>query len=353
MSSKILFLGDMHIGARKSSPEFHAYFADSLKAMFEYIKREGIKTIVQVGDMFDVRQHTTTYASLFIKEHFIYPCQELDLTVYCLVGNHDAYFKEKVSLNSVRENISPFNDPRFVIIDKPQDLVIEGSKFSCFPWICKETIKDTSDLLKDTDAKYAVGHFEFVGFEYHKGTQSTVGYSHSDYSKFDLVISGHYHTTSRKDNVLYTGVPYQLTWVDYKDPKGFWVFDDGKMSFVENHLEMFKVFDYPNLPTVEEVKDKVCRIRVNQTDATTKEFVKYKDSIDMMKPIGDVKVIELKSIIVDSDEKSSEEPVEVLVKHPIDYVKSYCSINTHSKSDLIMAEVKSIFENLEKHHDIS
>ena len=38
-------------------------------------------------------------------------------------------------------------------------------------------------------------------------------------------MSGHFHHKSDDGQIYYLGTPYQLTWNDYNDPKGFHVFD--------------------------------------------------------------------------------------------------------------------------------
>jgi hypothetical protein len=58
-------------------------------------------------------------------------------------------------------------------------------------------------------------------------------------------LSGHFHHKSSDGNITYVGTPYEMTWADYSDPKGFHIFDTEtrELEFVKNPITMFnKVF---------------------------------------------------------------------------------------------------------------
>ena len=69
---------------------------------------------------------------------------------------------------------------------------------------------------------------------------------HELFSRYEQVISGHYHCRSEKDNVKYLGAPYQMTFSDVGDTKGFWTLDTGDRSleFIENPYGMFYSIKY-------------------------------------------------------------------------------------------------------------
>ena len=63
--------------------------------------------------------------------------------------------------------------------------------------------------------------------------------------KFELVCSGHYHHKSTTGNVNYLGCPYEMTWSDYNDQKGFHILDTvtRTLEFVPNpHILFHKVW---------------------------------------------------------------------------------------------------------------
>ncbi|MFW6173704.1 MAG: hypothetical protein ACOC5T_08165, partial [Elusimicrobiota bacterium] len=55
----------------------------------------------------------------------------------------------------------------------------------------------------------------------------------SDLSHFEQVYSGHFHTPSQKSNIKFIGSPFQQTFNDTGDSKGYYIFDNGKLEFIE------------------------------------------------------------------------------------------------------------------------
>jgi metallophosphoesterase superfamily enzyme len=57
----MLIIGDMHTGVKAglqmSLEIYHEYFARFLKDIFKYVDANGVKNIVLLGDVFDVRKH--------------------------------------------------------------------------------------------------------------------------------------------------------------------------------------------------------------------------------------------------------------------------------------------------------
>ena len=91
-----------------------------------------------------------------------------------------------------------------------------------------------------------MGHFEIQGFEMHKGHICETGFDRSAFHKFDLTLSGHYHTRSQKEGITYVGTPYEMTWSDYNDDKGFHILDTETLdlTFVQNPYKMFHKVSY-------------------------------------------------------------------------------------------------------------
>ena len=88
--------------------------------------------------------------------------------------------------------------------------------------------------------------------------------------KFEYTFSGHYHHKSNSDGIYYLGNPYELTWMDYQDQRGFHIFDvDSRdLVFHQNPFVMFHRFvyndndeDYSNID-VEYLKNKYVKVVV-------------------------------------------------------------------------------------------
>jgi hypothetical protein len=114
------------------------------------------------------------------------------------------------------------------------------------------------EFLKTTEAQVVFGHFEIAGCLMDRGNMNEHGLKISDFKRFDRVMSGHFHHKSTTQNIDYLGCPYELTWSDYQDPKGFHIYDTEtrEMKFIRNPYSMFnKVFYNDEGKTMEELID--------------------------------------------------------------------------------------------------
>ena len=75
----------------------------------------------------------------------------------------------------------------------------------------------------------------------YRGMPSEGGLDRAIFRKFNRTFSGHYHHKSSSDDIYYLGNPYELTWQDYNDSRGFHLFDldTEALVFIENPNKMF------------------------------------------------------------------------------------------------------------------
>lgn len=93
------------------------------------------------------------------------------------------------------------------------------------PWICDENEEDSLHKIDNSTAQICMGHLEVKGFEMHKGHYSDAGLEKNVFKRFDKVLSGHFHKKSDDGQIFFLGTQYEMTWSDYKCPKGFHIFD--------------------------------------------------------------------------------------------------------------------------------
>ena len=139
----------------------------------------------------------------------------------------------------------------------PTEVVFDGTKVFFQPWICPENKEQSLDAISNTDAQILFGHLEVQGFEMHLGAINHEGLSPKVFEKFEYAFSGHFHHKSDNGNVYYLGNPYQITWSDYKDPRGFHIFDTEtrELEFIQNPYEMFyKIYYDDEKTTLEEIQ---------------------------------------------------------------------------------------------------
>lgn len=206
---------------------------------FPEIDRRGIKTVFMLGDTFDRRKYINFHTLARCKRYYFDKLAKRNIDTHIIVGNHDAHFKNTIEINSIDlvlgeySNITPYSRPRSVSIDGTEILVI--------PWICEDNDEATAKAINTSRAPIVFGHLELKGFEMYRGAVMDHGADSAIFDKFELVLSGHFHHPSRRGNIQYLGAPYEMTWSDYDDPRGFHIFDTRsyELEFIRNPLRMF------------------------------------------------------------------------------------------------------------------
>jgi DNA repair exonuclease SbcCD nuclease subunit len=261
---KVALITDQHFGARNDSVNFLDYYEKFYKeTFFPRIKEEGVQAVLILGDTFDRRKYMNFYTLKRAKEMFFEPLANMGIDVHILAGNHDTYFKNTNDVNSVNLLLAEYGST-FNVIDHPTHIYVGQHKICMMPWICSENYEDSMELLKTSDAKYCMGHFEIAGFAMHRGMPSEEGLNRDIFRRFHYTFSGHYHHKSSSNSIHYLGNPYELTWQDYNDPRGFHIFDldNIQLDFVQNPNVIFHRIIYD---------DKAESI----TDITKKDLSKY------------------------------------------------------------------------------
>ena len=237
---KVAIITDQHYGARNDSKIFLDYYEKFYsETFFPKLREEGIRDVLILGDTFDRRKYINFYTLKRAKEMFFDPLFNMGIDVHMLAGNHDTYFKNTNDVNSVDLLLQEYGNVH--VIDKPEEIYIGPHKICMMPWICAENYEVSMETLKATDALTCCGHFEIEGFAMHRGMTSQEGLKRDIFNKFTNTFSGHYHHKSSSGDIHYLGNPYELTWQDYNDPRGFHIFDLGnqELTFIENPNRMF------------------------------------------------------------------------------------------------------------------
>lgn len=252
---KIAVLGDTHFLVRNGSKSFNEYFNKFYTDIFfPYLKNNNITTVIQVGDILDNRKVTHIQGLSECKKYFFSKFDEYDIQLITIVGNHDSVYKDTILVNSPKLLLGEYKN--ITVIEEPKTLDIFGYDVAFFPWICKENYDQTMKEVSQTKADICFGHLELRNFAMHKGILCDDGMESEIFKKFDFVITGHYHTRSHRDNIYYTGTPYELTWHDDSDQKGFHIFDfnSRELEFIQNPYKMFHKIYYDDALNEDNVK---------------------------------------------------------------------------------------------------
>lgn len=242
---KLCILGDTHFGARGDSLDFHKYFQKFYdEVFFPYLIENDIKVVFQMGDLFDRRKFINFNSLYLSRKYFFEKCERLGIKLHTLIGNHDVAYKNTLEVNSPSLLLNEYNN---IEIHEEFDTVeFDGVSIDVVPWICDDNVDDIFNRMKESKAQICFGHFEIAGFEMDRGNVCESGIDKQSLSKYDVVLTGHFHHKSTDGNITYVGTPYEMTWADWNDPKGFHIFDTEtrEMNFVKNTFSMFHKITY-------------------------------------------------------------------------------------------------------------
>lgn len=252
--NKIVIITDTHFGARNDNQALMRKQAKFNSVLFQYIRDNDIKHVVHAGDLFDRRKYINFNTLKFTREHFLEPLDSIGCQVHIVPGNHDLYYRNISDVNSMTELLRGYNNIHLYM--KPTELDLDGKSLLFLPWICDENYEESVEAIEKSKSLYCVGHLELDGFEMYRGQFNNHGMSPMLFSRFDWVGSGHFHHRSIRENIHYLGAAYQLTWADYKDPRGFTVLDldTGEYEFIDNNHEVFHIYYYDDLKAKEQIE---------------------------------------------------------------------------------------------------
>ena len=243
---KIALITDTHFGARNDSIPFNDYFYKFYdNVFFPEIDKRGINTIIHLGDTMDRRKFVSYKIANDFRTRFIQPIVDRNIDTHIMIGNHDTFYKNTNTINSVAELIGNRHD-NIKFYEENCTVNFGNTPIFFCPWINSENYGSTLKGIQQTDAEVCMGHLEINGFEMHKGHFSENGHAKEIFKKFDTVFSGHFHKKSDDGKIYYLGAPYQITWSDDNCPKGFHIFDtvDRTLERIVNPYTIYEKIYY-------------------------------------------------------------------------------------------------------------
>jgi len=222
---KIAILNDTHAGMRNSSDIFIQYQEKFYsEVFFPYLKEHGIKQIIHLGDYYDHRKFINFKAQNANRQMFLNVLKEEGIHMDIIPGNHDVFYKNTNELCSLKELLGYYTS-NVNIVMKPKVLDYDGCSIALLPWINSENYVDSINFIKTCKASILGAHLELVGFDMMKGLPNAHGMTTEHFDRFEMVLSGHFHTKSSQGNIHYLGSQMEFTWADADDPKYFHVLD--------------------------------------------------------------------------------------------------------------------------------
>jgi DNA repair exonuclease SbcCD nuclease subunit len=295
---KVAIINDTHCGIRNSSDIFldnaEKFYTD---VFFPTLLERGIRHIIHLGDYFDHRKFINFRALNRNRHVFLERLRQEQITMDIIAGNHDTYYKNTNDLNSLKELLGHYMN-EVHIIHEPTVMEYGSLKMGMIPWICSENYEKSMEFIKNAKCDWIGGHFEFAGFNVMRGVVAPHGLDHKLLSRFERVLSGHFHTKSQQDNVTYLGTQMEFFWSDANDPKFFHILDTEtrELEAIRNPYTLFQKIVYNDEETdynkynVTDLDGKYVKVVVvNKKDIFT--FDRFIDRIQNRK-IHDLKIAE-------------------------------------------------------------
>jgi DNA repair exonuclease SbcCD nuclease subunit len=336
---KVALITDTHFGVRKGSQIFHEYFSQFYNStFFPLLDSRSIDTVVHLGDCFDVRKGIDYWSLDWAKTNFFDPLKERGIQLILIVGNHDIFYRESLSINAPSLNLAEYDN--ITIIDTPRTVSVRDTNVFMVPWICAGNAERFTQELDATTANISMGHLELAGFYANKDYQCQHGTDPKVFQQFQTVFSGHFHKKSTRGNITYLGNPYQLYWNDEGDTRGFHLFDleTQELEFIENPNTMFHKIYYneenQKLINPNKYKDSYVKVIVEGTSSP----VKLSRVVDKLYDTGihDIKIIENIDISIDED-------VEVEAEDTLTTLTNYVNAMDDVNKDSVISIFKSLY----------
>jgi DNA repair exonuclease SbcCD nuclease subunit len=227
--TEVGIFSDPHYGVHRNSATWHKIALDHAKWAAQQFKSKGIQDIIIPGDIFHDRNDIAVNTLHVATDIFDIL---RDFNIIITVGNHDAYYRDNSSVNSVSILRGWSN---ITVVDT---LVVEthqGKKIAFCPW--------GQDINEVPKCDLIIGHFEINSFKMNSYKVCTNGLKSSDLTdRASLTITGHFHHREerkyKEGTILYVGSPYQEDWGDFGTTKGLYILDlsDLSYSFIENDI---------------------------------------------------------------------------------------------------------------------
>jgi len=324
---------DIHLGL-KSNSKVHLEDCDRYIDWFiSEAKSRGAETCIFLGDWHHHRATINVY-TLTETLRQLKKLNDAFEKVYFITGNHDLYFKDQRSVNSVEYARDLSN---FVMVDQP----LVQDDVAIIPWLVGDEYKKVIKYK----VKYLFGHLELPYFKMNAMVEMPDhgGLSATQLSGPDYVFSGHFHKRQHKGNVHYIGNAFPHNYADAGDTdRGAMFLTWGQEPVYVNWTECpkYQVFTLKDLlDNHETLLDKYTHARVKLDISISYEEATFiKENFVNLYGVRELQLIPVKEEEQYDGAEIKFESVDQIVLQQLDTLES----NTIDKSILI-----SIYNELE------
>lgn len=196
-------IGDLHLDKLDGMVEdVNGKIIKSLRKVCKYARDNGIRTIIQYGDVGD--KTLLSYPAQVALYQFLLAEKQKDLEFHFVLGNHD-FAENGVHSLQVLETIANLTDTNLKVYTSMEQVKLEGRKFNMMP-------HPFTDFRRDS---LNVAHLEVAKSYRDNGRMVEHGLSTKHAS-----VMGHLHTMHKVRRVHYSGTLYQTNFGESL-PKSF------------------------------------------------------------------------------------------------------------------------------------
>jgi hypothetical protein len=308
----------------------------TMKSSSQHLNK--IKTVIDLGDTFDNRKGIDFNVWNRIRNYYFDRLRDSGIFVHMILGNHCTYYKNTNEINSPELLLKEYDN--IEIYSQPETVMIDGAKILMLPWINTSNYEETMKWINDTSAEIAMGHLELQGFEVTPGNKQEHGMDPAIFKKFKQVFSGHYHHKSSRGNITYLGNPYQMFWNDYKDERGFHLYEPktNKLKRVKNPFEIFQKIYY-NDSTGSHLSISPSEFSNSFVKIIVEDKKDYQQFEDLVESLYQANAIDVKIIETLVEDNTSEE-VDIEIKDTLTLLNEYIdeveiSVDKHKLKQLM------------------
>ena len=342
---KVALISDLHFGVKQSDSTFQkSQLSFFEKQLVEELKLRSIDTIFVLGDVFDTRQSVNVQTSNVVL-HLFKDIFE-DFNVHMIVGNHDLYYKNTTSVNSLKQLDLL---PNVAVYETPQKMEFDGHSVTFLPWIT-----DYKSFTGTEKSEYCFAHLDVAGFMMDKINMCSEGISIKQLAdNYEHVYTGHFHTRSKKKigdcDITYIGSPYQLTRIDMGLDRGFTILDldtNTTELIVNTESIRYVKLTYPNVP--ENIEDLVAHNYVDidipyDLSDESKKIFDYMQTVNSNSAISVTQNIGKKpELTVSADEKDLSN-IDLF-----SLFKSYTDQLTNINKEQIYSELTTLYNDFKR-----
>jgi DNA repair exonuclease SbcCD nuclease subunit len=244
---------------------------NNLTYIKQYCLENKIDTVIGAGDFFHTK--SKAYAPHVIQARLrLKDWKKAGINHYMIIGNHDMS-NQNNTLNSIVFVFSEYATiiPDYYFFD------IENTRIHFMSYTKKIFPRF---ILSEEKKNVLISHLDIQGFTMSNGYQATTGFTVRDLSKFDLVITGHYHKHQVRNNIVYVGSSNQTSFSERDQKHGFLLFDTETLEWelIENNpapkYKFLNVKEYSDIDE-KDVDNNFLRIKLFSHRISTSKLRNY------------------------------------------------------------------------------